>query len=132
MDTADRDPRTTAPRPLLAAALITALEGVLAVLFGLAELLSLTSGRALMGLTTSLFFVILGVGFCWVGWALTRRQTWARGPALLAQLIALGSAWSFWGADTLVVSLGLGALGVIGLVAMLHPESVRALDDSVE
>lgn len=115
------------PAPLTTAASLVAVEGMVVVLLAVAELAALTGGRLTMGLTTALFFAAYGVGLIGCAWAVTRRVEWARGPILLAQLIQLGLAWSFWGGATTVVSVAIGLVAAVVLVGMLHPLSMAAL-----
>ncbi|UUZ58319.1 hypothetical protein [Nocardioides sp. B-3] len=51
----------TAPPPLVTAASITAVEGVLLVAPAVLEIANLTGGRVTMGLTTAVFFAAFGV-----------------------------------------------------------------------
>jgi hypothetical protein len=48
---------------------------------------------------------------------------------LLAQLIQLGVAWSFWGGATTWVSVSLAVVALIVLAGLLHPHSVDVLND---
>ena len=120
--------RFEAPGPLLVAASVAALEGLVSSVLGLLELLSLTSGRLTMGLTTAAFLVAYGVLLVFCGWQLTRCTPWVRAPVLLAQLIQLGLAWGFREGDTLPVAIVLALASVVALVGLLHPVSMRALD----
>lgn len=116
------------PVPLLIAAAIVALQGVVSIGFGLAEALHITGERVVMGASTALFFVAYGAGMALCAWGLTRLSTWARGPVLLAQLISLGLAWNFRDAETILVSVGFAVPAVVVLVGMLHPRTIEALE----
>ena len=120
--------RFHAPAPLLVAASLAALEGLVIGVLGLLELVSLTSGRLTMGLTTAGFFAAYGVLLVFCGWQLTRCTPWARAPVLLAQLIQLGLAWGFREGDTLPVAIVLAVVSVVVLAGLFHPASMRALD----
>ena len=117
------------PAPLVVAVSVVALEALLLVLFGLAELRSLSATKATMGITTSLFFAVYGVGLGWCAWQLRRLEHWPRAPIVLAQLIQLGVAWSFRSGSTGAVSAGLTVLAVVVLAGIFHPASLRALAD---
>ena len=119
----------TAPPPLVTAASVTALEGLVLLALAVLEIASLTGGRLTMGLTTALFFAAFGVLLMACGWLITRGHTWARGPILLAQLIGLGLAWNMRGADTTLLAVGIAVVAVIVLAGMLHPASIEALND---
>lgn len=122
--------RYGAPLPLLVAAGVVLLEGVVSAAYGLAELLHLTGDRAVMGVTTALFFLAYGVAMGACAWGLTRVHVWARGPVLLAQLISLGLAWNFRTGGTWPVSVALAVPAVVVLVGMLHPRTIEALNES--
>lgn len=127
-DTSEREERTT-PTPLIVAAVVVALEGLFAVVFGAAEALSITSARAVMGVTTALFFVAFGGGVLFCAWGLIKVRSWARGPVMLTQLMSLGLAWNFRGGETAWISVVLMVPAVIGLIGMLHPRTIEALND---
>ncbi len=114
----------------MVAAGLVLVEGIVATIYGVAELLHLTSARLTMGLTTAAFFLAVGVGLAACSWGLSRIRSWARGPVLLAQLMALGLAWNFRDGDTWPVSVALAVPAVIVLAGILHPESLAALEDS--
>ena len=120
------------PAPLVVAVSVVALEALLLVLFGLAELRSLSATKATMGITTSLFFAVYGVGLGVFAWLLYRRQSWVRAPVVLAQLIQLGVAWSFREGATTFVSVLLTVVAVVVLVGVFHPASLRALAEVEE
>ena len=113
--------------PLTVAAALVALEGVVLVLLAVVELASLSLGRLTMGLTTSAFFVALGAGLVLCGVLLARRVSWARSPAVLAQLIQLGLAWNFRGEPTTWVAVGLAIVAAVVLAGIFHPASLDAL-----
>lgn len=129
MDLETVRPDPTAPGTLLVAAAAVALEGLVSVGFGVAEAVHTTGERIAMGASTALFFVGFGAGLVVCAWGLTRLHTWARGPVLLAQLIALGLAWNFRGADSALVSVGFALPAVVVLVAMLLPATIAALNE---
>ncbi len=113
----------------MVAASLAAVEGGLVVLFGLAELRSLSAERISSGLALSVFFVGYGAALIFCSWQLSRARTWARGPVLLSQLLQLLVAWSFWGGNTTWVAVSLGVVALIVLAGLLHPQSIDALND---
>lgn len=117
-----------APTPLLVAAAVVLAEALVFVGYGVAELLHLTGKRVVMGLSTSLFFVICGVALGACAWGLTRVRVWARGPVLLAQLMLLGLAWNFRDSETILVSVALAVPAVVVGAGMLHPRTLAALN----
>jgi hypothetical protein len=124
--------RFDAPAPLVVAASLAAVEGLVIGVYGLLELFNVSPGRVTMGVTTAVFFGAYGALLVFCGWQLTRRAAWARGPVLLAQLIQLGLAWSFRDGDTLPVAIGLALVSVVALAGLFHPASMRALDQALE
>jgi hypothetical protein len=117
------------PSPLVVAASLAAIEGALVVFFGLGELKNLSSEQVSAGLAIGVFFVGFGAALIFCAWQLSRARTWARGPVLLAQLLQLLAAWSFWGGATTWVAVTLGVVALIVLAGLLHPQSVDALND---
>jgi hypothetical protein len=122
-------PGRTPPAPLVVAASLAAVEGLLVVVYGVLLAADLHADRAAMGVTTSLFFVLLGalMGAC--GWYVVRGRSWARSPIVVAQVLALGLAWNFLGGSTTWVSVVLAVVAVVVLLGLLHPASVQALAD---
>lgn len=116
------------PAPLVVAASLTAIEGVVTVILGIAEAASLSSDRVVMGLTTAAFFIVYGAGLAYCAWGIRRLQPWSRSPVLLAQLIWLGLAWNFRESPTTVVAIALAVAAVIVIVGLLHPDSVDRLN----
>jgi hypothetical protein len=116
-----------APAPLVVAASLAGVEAALLVLFGLAELVAISGTRLAMGITTVVFFLIYGAGLAWCAWRLTRLESWARAPLVLAQLLQLGVAWSFWGGDSTPVAVALALLALLVIAGVFHPASLEAL-----
>ena len=121
--------RTSNPAPLVVAASLVAIEGVLLLAYAVLELFSLDSERAAVALTTTAFFAVYGAGLLLCGRSITRGHSWARSPIVLAQLIQLGLAWSFRGGDTTVVAVAIALVAVVVLVGLLHRASLDALSD---
>ncbi len=121
--------RGGAPAPLAAAASLTAVEGVLLVLYGVLELTVVSSDKAAMGVSTALFFLLYGVGLGYCAVTMWRLHSWARSPVVMAQLIQLGVAWSFWGGGSTPVAVGLGVVALLVLAGIFHPASLLALGE---
>lgn len=129
VDTAADRPREDTPPPLVVAASLTAVEGLVLVLLAVAEAAHLTAGRVTMNVTTTGFFLLLGAALLLCAWGLHRLATWARSPVVLAQLIALGVAWSFRGGERVWVGVALAVTAAIVLAGVFHPASTQALVD---
>ena len=121
-----------APAPLLVAAGMTLVQGLLTVMYGVVEVVRLSSDRLVMGTTTSVFFLVYGGALVVCAWGMQRVGAWARGPVLLAQLIWLGLAWSFRGGDTLPLAIGLAVGAAVVLAGLLHPLSIDALERAAD
>jgi hypothetical protein len=113
--------------PLTVAASLVAIQGALLLTFAVLELVSISSERLSLGVSTTVFFAIYGAALLLCAWALTRQQGWARGPVLLTQLIQLGLAWNL--RDVALVAVLLTVAALIVLAGMLHPSSIEALSD---
>jgi hypothetical protein len=111
------------------AATLAALEGLLVLAYGVLLAADIHADRVAMGVTSSVFFVLLGVALVACGWCLVRGRTWARSPVVVTQVMALGLAWNFLGGTTTWVSVVLAVVAVVVLVGLLHPASVEALSD---
>ncbi len=120
-----------APPPLVVAASLAAVEGLVIGVTGLVELVNLSSGRLTMGLTTTVFFAAYAAGLLFCAWQLNRGTPWVRSPLVLAQLIQLGLAWSFRGGSTLPIAIGLAVVALVVLAGLFHPASMKALDREV-
>jgi hypothetical protein len=120
--------RSGAPAPLAAAAGLVLVEGVLTIVYGLSELLHLHAARAVMGLSTALFFAAYGGALLVCAWGMHALRSWSRGPVLFAQLVWLGLAWNFRNGETRPVAVGLAVLAVLVLLGIFHPRSVDVLN----
>lgn len=126
------DPEGGVPAPLRVAAGLVLVEGVLLVLFGVTEVVSLDSDRLTMGITVTVFFLAFGILLVLAAWGLTRLRPFARGPVLLAQLIGLGLAWNFRHGSTLPVAIALVVFAGVVLAGLLHPRSIQALESAAD
>jgi hypothetical protein len=115
--------------PLIVAASLVTVEGLLLLVFAVLELASLDADRVAMGATTSIFFVLYGAGLLLCAWSLVRGSSWARSPVVLTQLIGLGVAWSFRGGETTIVAVAIAVVAVVVLIGLFHPASLAALAD---
>jgi len=124
---ADRTPR---PPPLVVAATLAAVQGLLLLVYGVLEATNLHAERAAMGVTTAAFFAILGVALIACAWLVVRGRAPARSPIIVAQVIFLGVAWSFLGGATTWVAIGLALVALVVLAGLLHPASIDALAEA--
>jgi hypothetical protein len=112
------------------AAGLAGVEGVLVLGYAGLEAAAVHAGRVTMGVTTSLFFALLGAALVACAWNLVHARPWARSPVIVTQILALGLAWNFVGGSTtwIAVVLAIGAVTV--LAGLLHPASIDALADT--
>src|SRR6478752_3541050 len=87
-------------RWLRLAALVCLVEATALLALAVVELATLSSSRAAVGVTTTIFFLIYAAGLALAARALAAAHSWARAPLVLTQLIQLGLAWSFLGSGT--------------------------------
>ena len=121
--------RPSNPAPLVVAASLVAVEGLLLLGYAVLELASTSSDRVAVAVTTAVFFAAYGGLLLAAAWAVTHGRSWARSPIVLAQLIQLGVAWSFRGGGTTVAAAVLALVAVLVLVGLLVPSSIAALDE---
>ncbi|TNM47198.1 hypothetical protein FHP29_03230 [Nocardioides albidus] len=118
------------PPPLTVAASVAGVQGLVLILLSVLEVASVSSDRLGFGLSTAVFFAAYGVVLVGAAFALGRRHGWARGPVLITQLIVLGLAWNL--REQVLVALGLAAVAVMVVAAMVHPDTLAALEDRPE
>jgi hypothetical protein len=124
-DASDRTP----PSPLVVAASLVAVEGLLLLAYGVLEAANLHADRVAMGVTTAVFLAALGLLLIACAWVVVRGRAWARSPIIVAQVLFLGLAWNFLGGATTWVSVALALVAVIVLGGLLHPASIDALSE---
>ncbi len=121
------DSRQAPPATLVGAAVLVGLEGLFLCVLAVLEVAALESGRVTLGITTGLFFVVLGAGLLLCAWGLFRVGSWARGPVVAAELIGVLMSFSFWGGETTLAAVVILVVSLAVLVGVLHPASTRAL-----
>jgi hypothetical protein len=128
----DDAPETARPARLGAAAVLTALEGVVIAAFGVISLVLVFTGDpdgTTQALTMGLTVLALAVLPLLAARGLWLRRPWSRGPAMIVQLLALPAGWQMaqnggvWTAGG--AAIGLTALAV--LVCVVNPTATRAL-----
>jgi uncharacterized membrane protein len=107
-------------------------EGLVALGFGVVEILQVRLFRAVVGVGVALCMVGFAVLLLAAARALLRTRRWARAPIVVVQLIMLGVGWSFRGGQTTWVAVTMIIVALLTLLATLHPRSTRALLDHQE
>jgi hypothetical protein len=115
------------PPQLLAAAAFAALEGLVALGFGVVEIFQVRLTRAVVGIGVAFFMVGFAVLLGVAARGLLHGRRWARSPVVVVQLIMLPVGWSFRGGQTTWVAVVMITVALITLVLVLHPRSTRAL-----
>ncbi len=123
---ADPDRRTRVPT-LVAAAALAALEGLVALAFGVVEVAQVRLFRAVVGVGVALFMLGFAVLLLLAARGLLHRRRWARAPVVVVQLIMIPVGWSFRGGTTTGVAAAMIGTALVTLVLILHPRSTRAL-----
>jgi hypothetical protein len=106
---------------------LVGLEGLFVVVLGVLELFALNAGRVMLGVTTGLFFALVGAGLASCAVGLLRAHSWARGPVVAVELIGVLLSFSFWGGETRLVAAIMLLVSLAVLAGLLHPASTRAL-----
>ncbi|UNZ21707.1 hypothetical protein [Streptomyces sp. 891-h] len=124
--------RAPGPRRIVAAAVLTGVEGLIVAAFGIVSLVMLITGRP-DGMTQAATLAVTVLALSALPLAAARglwlRRRWSRGPAMIVQLIALPVAWQMaqngGGLLAAAVALALAALTV--LAALVNPKTAEAL-----
>ena len=111
------------PVTIVVAAVLLALEALIALGYAALEIGQVRMSRAVVGVGVTILMACFGVFLLFVARGVFRGKRWSRGPAVAAQLILLPLALSFNGGSTTWVSVALAALAIAVLVGVLHPRS---------
>jgi hypothetical protein len=111
------------PLTIVVAAILLALEALIALGYAALEIGQIRMSRAVVGVGVTILMACFGVFLLFVARSVFRGKRWSRGPAVATQLILLPLAWSFAGGGTTWVSIMLAGLAVAVLVGILHPRS---------
>lgn len=107
---------------------MVAVEGLVLIVLGIAEALTIHSSRLVLGLTTAGFFLVYGVALVLVAVrGLWRAARWSRGPTVFTQLIQLLIAYSVWNGGAPAIAVVLAVLAVVVLVCLFQKASFEAL-----
>lgn len=106
---------------------LVAVEVLVVLGLAIGELVSMESGRRSVGLTTALFFTLYAAGLALAARGLWHLRSWSRGPLVLAQLLQLGVAWSFYGNETVWLALLIALPALVVLAIIFRPSTTEAL-----
>jgi hypothetical protein len=111
------------PLTIVVAAVLLALEALIALAYAALEIGQVRVSRAVVGVGVTILMAVFGVLLLFVARGVFRGKRWSRGPAVATQLILLPLALSFAGGGTTWVSFGLAVMAIAVLVGVLHPRS---------
>ncbi|MFE6362385.1 hypothetical protein ACFVP3_20635 [Streptomyces sp. NPDC057806] len=124
----------TGPRPrrLSYAAALAALEGLALVVGGVWILVMGLTGDAddrQQAVTGGVTLIVLALLPLLAARGLLARRGWARGPAVITQIMALPVAYNLLQADSMAIPAGiaLAVVAVTALVLLVNAETTRAL-----
>jgi hypothetical protein len=110
-------------RPLVVAAAILALEGLLSLGFGVLELVQVHLSRLLLGGGVAIIMICYAALLLAVSRGVLRGRRWSRAPGIATQLLQLPIAWSFRGTQTGWIAGTLALSALVVLVCLLLPTS---------
>ncbi|HPU13104.1 MAG TPA: hypothetical protein PLQ19_04860 [Aeromicrobium sp.] len=84
----------TPPRSLIVAATFVVLQAAVLAFVGIGTLTGLVAGRVGVGIGIGVLLLVMALGLGYAAWSILGANPSARGPVVVAQLIALGLAWS--------------------------------------
>lgn len=123
--------------PLLIASVVVGLQGLVFLVLAVLDLSGLVPGRIAVGVGIGILLLLVGAGLVAAAVGLARGAHVARGPAVVAQLIGLGLAWSLRHPDpntgdnrAVALAIAVSALVVLGCLAT--GPARRALADDYE
>ncbi|SEH03744.1 hypothetical protein SAMN05444920_14313 [Nonomuraea solani] len=121
------------PRPLtlLIAAVVVALEGLIALGLGVyvaVETLMGVPATLIGAVAEAVFGVLIGAGLLWVAWGgLFKMERWGRSPAVLAQIFMLPVGGTLIQSAQPQLGIPLIVVALTGLVTLLAPPTTQAL-----
>jgi hypothetical protein len=121
------DDDSARPRSITVAVALVGLEALALVCFAVTLLFHIDGDTVGLGVANVVFFVVYALGLGFAAWGLNRLSTWSRSPIVLAQVIQLGVAWSFYGSDTAWLAVLLAGVAVVVLAIAIAPATTKAL-----
>ncbi|MDA0634928.1 hypothetical protein OUY22_16005 [Nonomuraea sp. MCN248] len=119
------------PWSLVMAAVIVALEGLVALGLGIYVAVETVLGEAgslTAALAEAAFGVLIGAGLLWVAWGgLLAAERWGRAPSVVTQLFIFPVAFTLIQADQPALGIPLIVVALAGLGMLLARPTTRAL-----
>jgi hypothetical protein len=129
---------TAAPAPhrpwtLTTGASFSLAQGVVIVAYGLYVMVNglVSHTKTGVGMTefAGALLVLMGLLPLLAGRALFQVKRWGRSPAVLVDTLCLAVTYFMWpiGGAAVVLGAAIGAIGVVGVVLLLHPRTTAVL-----
>ena len=119
------------PWTLVVAALVVALEGLVAAGLGIYVGVEAALGRAeslTAALAEAAFGLLIGAGLLWVAWGgLLAAERWGRAPSVLTQIFLIPVAGTLIQSDQPLLGIPLIVVALIGLGTLLARPTTHAL-----
>ncbi|MEU5834639.1 hypothetical protein ABZ820_13340 [Streptomyces diacarni] len=131
-EAAEAETKAPGPRRIVAAAVVTGVEGVIVATFGLFSLVLLATGSPddmVQAATLAVTVLALSVLPLAAARGLWRRRRWSRGPSMIVQLLALPVAWQMAqnGGGLIAAAAALALAAVAVLACLVNPKATEAL-----
>ncbi|UNT01204.1 hypothetical protein MMF93_22240 [Streptomyces tubbatahanensis] len=131
-EAAEAGAKVPGPRRIVAAAVVTGVEGVIVAAFGLFSLVLLVTGSPddmVQAATLAVTVLALSVLPLAAARGLWRRRRWSRGPSMIVQLLALPVAWQMAqnGGGLIAAAAALALAAVAVLACLVNPKATEAL-----
>jgi hypothetical protein len=125
-------PQTTTPRATTltwAVWLLVVQAAAVAAVAGLVVYADLagTAGTARSALTVTGYAVLMAAVLALLAWALGRRRAWARGPAIVLELLLVPIGWYMITGGAAWLGVPVIAVGLVGAGLLLAPSTRAAL-----
>lgn len=119
------------PWSLVVAAVIVALEGLVALGLGVYAAVGTLTGQAtetLAGVAEAAFGLLIGAGLIWVAWGgLLRAERWGRAPGVLTQIFMIPVSVTVIQSGQPAIGVPLLVVAIAGLATLLAPPTTKAL-----
>ncbi|RKT57441.1 hypothetical protein [Saccharothrix australiensis] len=115
-----------APRAVRVAGVLTALQGLAALVFAVALVVrAFSAEEATAVLGEAAYFAVVSGGVLASGVGLVLGKHWARTPSIVVQLLLLGVAWYAYGPSGRQLYGALLGLYVVAVIVLLFTNPVR-------
>lgn len=121
-----------APAPLLGAAVVVLLEGLLTAVLGVVVGVDAFHGgnSVVAGVFMAVVGVLVGAGLVFVARGLSRSRRWSRAPALVVQIICVPVAITLAQGGRYAAGIPLLVVAVLCVLALFSSASTKAFEDA--